>query len=285
MQARVFCTTPSRVRPCVGRACVVLLLTALVVGGDAASLDRGAGLLTVAEATASNTLTTSPGLARIVWLWEDVSAIGGIPTQLRNVAGHAADPPRPVQHCIAVRTNHGPRPAGLPCLLVQADDPAGFLEQLRGWAAAGDTVAVAPNLVVGGFDAPTQAVLTSLPLVHMGAGQMSYNVLHGGRTLVRSRLWQTLRASGILSFSRGDINFQRQLGIFGQVRTFPPVAQRPVNTFDPARNVHAGYVGRSNFATKAVDRLVDVARVLQQRGLPPPQSLHHQWHGRRLARL
>nr|WP_253944437.1 glycosyltransferase family 4 protein [Pseudogemmobacter hezensis] len=76
-------------------------------------------------------------------------------------------------------------------------------------------------------------------------------------------------ASCILSFSDGDISFQRQLVIYGQVKIAPPVAIRDINSYDTDKNTKFGYVGRIDFHAKDCERLLGIAQAMKKAGLPP----------------
>ena len=48
-----------------------------------------------------------------------------------------------------------------------------------------------------------------------------------------------------------------------------PVATRPTNGYSPDKNRFVTYVGRIDFHTKGAERLVPIAKLMKERGLPP----------------
>ncbi|SEN17215.1 nucleotide sugar dehydrogenase [Paracoccus alcaliphilus] len=96
------------------------------------------------------------------------------------------------------------------------------------------------------------------------------------RRLVRAMIDKDLpvrvgghKASRIISFSDADISFQQQLGIYGQVKGFAPVAVRSNNSYSLTKNTHLAYVGRIDFHAKDCGRLIDIAGELKKKNHPP----------------
>lgn len=65
------------------------------------------------------------------------------------------------------------------------------------------------------------------------------------------------------------MSLHRQFGIHALTKVKLPVATRPHNTYSPASDRHPTYVGRIDFHAKGADRLISIAKLMKQRGLPP----------------
>ena len=204
-------------------------------------------------------------LRHIVFVLKDISTIGGIPNRTRVVLGHAGG--RDVAfHAITETNEFDKRMDGVHSL---ADDPALLRAKLAEWTPE-DTVFVISNNTLKPFPPDIRARVQEFPIVFFSAGQMAF-FIQTSRVLLDLDYVDSLRAMRIVSLSQADIAFQRQLGIFGQVRGTVPVAQRAENTYDPARNRRLGYVGRIEFHAKDCMKLLDVARAIQGSPLLPIQ--------------
>lgn len=196
-------------------------------------------------------------LARIVLVVVDLTTIGGISSRTRRLLAHRHERPVPYM-ALSSRADSG---AAIDGVLCHALDPAGVEEEIARWSPM-DTVLVLSNNALRSFPSALRDRLFGFPIIYISAGQMAFMV-QDSDILGMPEYLERLRAMHILSFSRADINFQRQLGIHGQTLGFVPVEQRAKNTFAPSRNRLIGYVGRIDFHAKDCIRLLDVARSLR----------------------
>lgn len=199
-------------------------------------------------------------LKRIVLIVADISTIGGISSRTRKTLAGADD--RDIDYvAITARSERGGETPGALCY---ANDAERFMEEMDSWLPS-DTVMVVSNNAIRAFPKRVRERIYRYPLVYIFAGQMAF-MIQDSKILKDRAYVERLRAMRIISFSDADINFQRQLGIHGQVKGFVPVDQRERNTYDPRTNTRLGYIGRIDFHAKDTLRLLDIAAEL--RGSP-----------------
>jgi glycosyltransferase involved in cell wall biosynthesis len=207
----------------------------------------------------------SSHLRRIIHLVSDLSAIGGIPGRTRSTILAAQG--RPIQHlCLSVRNE---QPCPMPGVLCAAYDEQAILDLLGGCHPT-DTVVLTPNNALRGFPPAIRAHLTRLPILHMASGQLSF-ILQDSSVLADLDYVDSYKASRILCLSEMDIQFHRQLGIHALTKVRLPVQTRAHNTYSAAENRFVTYVGRIDFHAKGAERLIPIARLMRERGLPPLQ--------------
>jgi len=203
-------------------------------------------------------------LRTIVHLVQDVSKIGGIPGRVRNTI--AAAQGRPIRHvCLSAKRDPAFPPA--PDTFVADEDEAGVLAFLAACHAT-DTVVITPNSVFRAFSPAIQEQLARLPLLHMASGQLAF-ILQDSEVLAHLDFVDSYRVSRILCLSDMDMSFHRQMGIHELTKIRLPVATRAHNGYSLETNRFVTYVGRIDFHTKGAERLVPVARLMKERGLPP----------------
>lgn len=194
-------------------------------------------------------------LRRMVLVVPDLSTIGGISSRTRTVLNWARGTDLEVV-ALTAKSERGTKEEGEICL---ASDPWAK-EVIQTWLP-NDTAVVVSNNALRAFKPDIRASLQRLPLVFIYAGQMAF-MIQDSSVLTDRKYAKELRAMRLMSFSDADINFQRQLGIHGQVKGFAPVRQRERNTYDLEKNTRLGYVGRIDFHAKDAGKLIDVARSL-----------------------
>lgn len=195
-------------------------------------------------------------LKRVALIVPDLSNIGGIASRTRRLLEHTRG--RDVDYvALTARAEFGSNRSYEHC---HAQDPERFASETSSWFP-NETALVVSNNAIRAFPRPIQDWMFCFPIVYICAGQMAF-MLQDSNVLKDRAYAKRMRAMRIMSFSDGDIAFQRQLGIHGQVKGFAPVEQRQANTFDPEINTRLGYVGRMDFHTKDVGRLLDVAAEL-----------------------
>jgi glycosyltransferase involved in cell wall biosynthesis len=193
-----------------------------------------------------------------------VAKIGGIPGRVRNTVTAAQG--RPIQHiCLSARRD--PAAPALPNTLYAEPDEAEILAFLATCHAT-DTVVITPNSVIRAFSPAVREQLTRLPLLHMASGQLAF-ILQDSDVLAHLDFVDTYKVSRILCLSDMDMSFHRQMGIHELTKIRLPVATRTENSYHPATNRFVTYVGRIDFHAKGAERLVPVARLMQERGLGP----------------
>ncbi|MBB3018709.1 glycosyltransferase involved in cell wall biosynthesis [Microvirga lupini] len=201
-------------------------------------------------------------LRTIVHLVQDVAKIGGIPGRVRNTIASAQG--RPIQHiCLSARRDPAAPP--LANTLYAEPDEAETLAFLATCHAT-DTVVITPNSVIRAFSPAVREQLTRLPLLHMASGQLAF-ILQDSDVLAHLDFVDTYKVSRILCLSDMDMSFHRQMGIHDLTKIRLPVATRATNGYSPATNRFVTYVGRIDFHAKGAERLVPVARLMQERGL------------------
>jgi glycosyltransferase involved in cell wall biosynthesis len=206
----------------------------------------------------------SPELRTVVHLVQDVSKIGGIPGRVRHTV--AAAHGRPIRH-LCLTAKRDPALPHAPDTLVAEDNEAAALAFL-GACHATDTVVITPNSVIRAFSPAIQEQLTRLPLIHMASGQLAF-ILQDSEVLAHLDFIDAYKVSRILCLSDMDMNFHRQMGIHELTKIRLPVATRVENGYSPDRNRFVSYVGRIDFHAKGAERLVPIARLMQERGLGP----------------
>lgn len=199
-------------------------------------------------------------LRNIVFVATDLSTIGGLPNRTRIVLSHAIGR-KVVFQGLTRRNEFNRNISKVYCL---ADHPDEVLAKLSEWSPS-DTVFVVSNNVMKPFPAEIVQRIKQFPIVYFSAAQLAF-FIQNSHVLMDLEYVERFRATKIISLSDGDIRFQQQLGIFGQIKGTVPVAQRKANTYDPLRNHRLGYVGRIDFHAKDCMRLLDVARAMK--GLP-----------------
>jgi glycosyltransferase involved in cell wall biosynthesis len=204
-------------------------------------------------------------LRRIVHLVSDLSTIGGIQGRTRNTLLAAQG--RPIQHlCLSIRNDQF---CPIPDVLCAADSEQAILDLLSRCHSA-DTVVLTPNNTLRAFPDAIREQLTRLPIVHMASGQLSF-ILQDSSVLADLDYVDTYKASRILCLSDMDMLFHRQLGIHALTKVKLPVRTRPHNSYDAAENRFVTYVGRIDFHAKGAERLIPIAKLMHERGLPPLQ--------------
>jgi len=204
----------------------------------------------------------SPDLRTIVHLVQDVSKIGGIPGRVRSTI--AAAQGRPIRH-VCLSAKRDPAFPHAPDTLVAENNEAAVLAFLSTCHTT-DTVVITPNSVIRAFSPIVQEQLTRLPLIHMASGQLAF-ILQDSEVLAHLDFVDSYKVSRILCLSDMDMNFHRQMGIHELTKIRLPVATRAENGYRPDKNRFVTYVGRIDFHTKGAERLVPVARLMQERGL------------------
>jgi glycosyltransferase involved in cell wall biosynthesis len=214
--------------------------------------------------TGSSISSKQSKLRTIVHLVQDVSKIGGIPGRVRHTV--AAAQGRPIRH-VCLSAKRDPAHPAAADTLVAEDNEAAVLAFLSACHAT-DTVVITPNSVIRAFSPAVQEQLARLPLLHMASGQLAF-ILQDSEVLAHLDFVDSYKVSRILCLSDMDMNFHRQMGIHELTKIRLPVATRTENSYHPGKNRFVTYVGRIDFHTKGAERLVPVAKLMQERGLPP----------------
>lgn len=205
----------------------------------------------------------SSKLKRIVFLAPDVTTIGGIPNRIRTTIEHSQN--RAVHYSALTKRNKGP--ISFSKATVYDVNHEKFLSRLKCWAP-NETVFIVSNNVLTLFSKDVQDELLKFPIIYMFSGQMAF-MLQDSAILLNEEYTNKFRVSKVVSLSEGDILFQQQLGIEGQVKGFLPVEQRHQNTYKPENWRQTVYVGRIDFHAKACHRLIPIAKMLVENGFPP----------------
>lgn len=196
-------------------------------------------------------------LKNIVFVINDISTIGGVANRTRIVLSHAVS--RNVKfHAITQKNEFGKYIENVHCL---SDDPDNLREFLTNLSVR-DTVIIVSNNMLKPFPSDIVSRIELFPIVYFSAGQMAF-FIQNSTVLLDLEYVDRFRAMKIVSLSDGDIKFQQQLGIFGQVKGTVPVSQRKSNTYSLNRNKRLGFVGRIDFHAKDCMRLLDVARAMK----------------------
>ncbi len=202
-------------------------------------------------------------MKRIVHLVENPGHIGGIPGRIRSTILAAQD--RPVRHvCLAAQGNGS---AVLPDTLDAETNEPEVVAFLRACHAT-DTVVITPNNIFRAFSPTVQEQLNRLPIIHMASGQLAF-ILQDTRVLADLEYVENYRVSQVLCLSDMDMSFHRQLGIHALTKISLPVATRTHNNYSSGKNRFVTYVGRIDFHAKGADRLIPIAKLMKERGLPP----------------
>ncbi len=201
-------------------------------------------------------------LRTIIHLVHDLSRIGGISGRVRNTMIAAGG--RGIRHvCISIERD----PTGsVPDSLCARDESVIF--ELLADCHVTDTVVITPNNIMKGFPTAIREQLSRLPIVHMASGQLSF-IVQDLSVLADLDYVENYKASRILCLSEMDMNFHRQLGIHDLTKIKLPVQTRARNAYDAEKNRFATYVGRIDFHAKGADRLIPIAKLMKERGLPP----------------
>lgn len=224
---------------------------------DLLGMDPAEHYLRVGKALGRRPSGSERRLKRIVLAVVDVTTIGGIPSRTKRLLSHRHG--RPVDYiALTARADGNVDVDGARCY---GRDPEGVLAEFQTWTPE-DTVFVLSNNSVRAFPPQIRNRVFDFPILYISAGQMAF-MIQDSNILQNDEYAEKMRAMHIISLSKGDINFQRQLGIHGQIKGFVPVEQRPTNDFRPSRNRNIGYVGRIDFHAKDCFRLIDVARALK----------------------
>lgn len=192
-------------------------------------------------------------LKRVVLVVPDLSTIGGISSRTRTVLSGAQG--REIEFkAITARSERGGTIAGELCY---AADPDAFVKTMEQWRS-NDTAMVISNNAIRSFPRDIRDRIQQFPIVYLYAGQLAFMLQDS--TILKDRQYaKKLTAMRLMAFSEDDINFQRQLGIHGQVKGFAPVKQRVVNGYHSSKNTRLGYVGRIDFHAKDSAKLLEVA--------------------------
>ncbi|MDO5533309.1 MAG: glycosyltransferase family 4 protein [Propionibacteriaceae bacterium] len=220
---------------------------------EAAGMAPLAHYLQYGRSMGRQAVPTDRKLRRIVLVIPDLSTIGGISSRTRNVLRFGQDLDVEVV-ALTARSDRGTKEPGEICMATDPD----ALRVIHSWMP-NDTAIVISNNALRAFPRPLQKKLQRHPIVYICAGQMAF-MIQDSNVMADRDYAKRMRAMRIMSFSESDINFQRQLGIHGQVKGFAPVAQRVSNDYNLNKNRRLGYVGRIDFHAKDTARLIDVAR-------------------------
>jgi glycosyltransferase involved in cell wall biosynthesis len=204
-------------------------------------------------------------LRRIVLLIPDASTLGGVQIRTVKTLRHAAQ--RSVDYvCISLRWERpGQHVADEKSRILVFDrDPNATLAELARWSPD-DTVIVFPNNTLRGIAPEFRAKLNEFPLVFVGSGQLSYH-LQDSAALIDQDYCNNLNVSKIVLLSQADRMMYSQFGIHETIVGFNPVETRELNNYSSQANRNIGYVGRIDFRTKGADRLIDIARAVQDSG-------------------
>ena len=204
----------------------------------------------------------TPPLRRMVLVCNDPSVLGGVASRV-NLAMELAEK-RGIEYITVSRGNAN----GISDKrYYSCDDPDRLREEISNWDPV-ETSIVVQAAVLRSFPKEFHDALIKFPIVYYGDAQLA--AVMQTRVFFEERdFFSNFRASSLLSLSKADISFQKQLGVYGQEATILPVEQRSENTFDWKRGSVIGYVGVSDFRFKATDRLIDVAVAAKRAGLPP----------------
>ncbi|MGJ7461880.1 glycosyltransferase [Halomonas sp. MA07-2] len=203
-------------------------------------------------------------LQRLVFIVEDVTVIGGVANRTRSVMQGRAG--REYEYVVISRrhSNENNVENSYSC----EHDEKKIIELIEEWSI-GDTVFFVSNNTLKDFSKNVVEKVMKFPICYIAAAQTAF-MLQDSKIMLDKKYVENFKVSKIISFSDGDINFQRQLGIHGQVKGFVPVGTREVNDYDPdVKNVHYAYVGRIDFAAKDCMKLIDIAAELRCRKLSP----------------
>lgn len=202
-------------------------------------------------------------LKNIVLVVTDMSTIGGVPNRTRLVVTHTTD--RKINFCAFTLKNEFSKQYDR---VFCWDDTPDLLRKALSEFSARDTVFVVSNNMLKPFPKDIVASIYKFPIVYFSAGQLAFFVKNSP-ILSDLDYVKNFKAMKIISLSDGDINFQRQLGIFGQVKGNFPVEQRSSNTYDNSINQKLGFVGRIDFNAKDCMKLLDVGRQMKGSNWPP----------------
>lgn len=203
-------------------------------------------------------------LKRLVFISNDLSSIGGISERLKKIQNHQNT--RGCEYFVLSKTNS----SGdiIRNNITTHGNEKEVLSILSKWKSENNTVFITPNNFLTLHHRDIRQEVGSFPLIYMCSGQMAFMV-QDSTVIGKLDHVRSFKASKIVAFSDSDIDFQRQLGIHGQIKGFLPVAVRKRNTFDPSRTKSLGYVGRIDFHAKGCERLIDIARSVKKNGLAP----------------
>lgn len=206
-------------------------------------------------------LQTGKTLKRLVFVWTDLTTIGGITTRTTNILNHSKGRSYEYRGFTAKAVT-GQAVDHVVCHELDPDFALGCLEY---WNHA-DTVIFVANNSLRLFPDRIVRKLLKFPLIYIAAAQLAFMV-QDSKILKDLDYVDRLRVTRILSFSDGDINFQHQLGIYGQTKVFPPVDQRMENDYSLSKNIELTYVGRLDFRAKDCEKLIELAIFLEKNQL------------------
>ena len=199
----------------------------------------------------------------IIFIVSDLSGIGGVQTRTKNVlrAGNT-------RNCeyIAISLRYD-REFSMQNAYSLDRDEQEIIKILTEYSAK-DTVLIIGNSIHSEYPPNIRKLFYKFPIIALSATQMAF-MIQDSDILLRQDFLKENMASCILSFSDGDIAFQRQLGIHGQRKIAPSVEIRKSNQYDLDRNKVFGYIGRLDFHTKDCERLIDIAHSFKKSNLPP----------------
>lgn len=207
--------------------------------------------------------TATSNNPRLVFTVGDLSAIGGIASRTRNVISNSAG--RACKY-VALSRKHE-RPFAMEGAYSCETDTDAIRQMLASWEPD-DTVFFISNNTHMAFPKDIRDRIKNFPVVSISAGQMAF-MIQDSTVLSNLDYVEGHKASRIISFSDADISFQRQLGIYGQVKGFAPVKIREENSYRPDKNIHMTYVGRIDFHAKDCGKLIGIATELKKNNLPP----------------
>lgn len=199
---------------------------------------------------------------RIVFLCSDLSQLGGVSTRVRHALEWKSKAGKSY-FAVSLRNLNGAKIDNH--LSVEQHEDL-ILDLVRSWRPF-DTIVVTQNAIIRHFPTRIQNAMRKLPLVYFGDAQLAFLLQHTN-VVTDNDFSQKFLVSRIVSLSDRDIDFQRQLGVSGQVKGILPVAQRETNGYKVRNKPTLGYVGICDFNAKATDRLVDLAVHLREEGLP-----------------
>lgn len=197
-------------------------------------------------------------LKHLIFVWSDLSTTGGITTRTTTVINYGQK--RKYKY-IGLSARAATK-KNIENVICHELDPTHTKSCLDQWKSS-DSVVFVSNNALRTFPKHIATELMKLPLVYISAAQMAF-MLQDSKILHEIYYTKKLKAMRIISFSEKDINFQQQLGIFGQVKVRPPVPQRKINTYNLNKNTELTYVGRIDFQAKDCMKLIALAEYMKE---------------------
>lgn len=202
-------------------------------------------------------------LKEVIHVMESLTSFSALSKATRDLIGTAAN--REIRHTWIALQDDGAHPA-LKIIQQPSDEQAS--SAFLGGCHFAEAVAIIHDDSVKRFPISIKSRLLRLPLVQMRWQPL----ISAHRETQTAPDWEPMEAcaaSWIACTTSQDIALYKQLGIAELTGIKRPVQVRSSNTYDVQTNEHLSYVVSGDFSTEEADFLVELAKALKERELPP----------------